>query len=71
MSVDERVLEIAREEIIALKRQVVDLDVIARFWRLAAEHAVTGWNKLEDEHELLKETLRVLSAPEPSPIEPR
>jgi len=28
-----------------------DLDVQARFWRQCAEHAVTGWNALEDEHE--------------------
>lgn len=57
----ERLIETATEEIIALKRQLHDQEVIARFWRQAAEHACVGWNALEDEHELLKETLRALT----------
>lgn len=30
------------------EQSIADLNVIARFWRQAAEHAVTGWNALED-----------------------
>ncbi len=53
-------LEAACDEIIALTRTIDDLRVQCKFWRQAAEHAVTGWDKLEDEHELLLDTLRAL-----------
>jgi hypothetical protein len=51
----------------ALHRELEDLKVQCRFWRQAAEHAVDGWNKLEDEHELLKETLRALAREDDGP----
>jgi chromosome segregation ATPase len=44
-----------------LECAVDDLNVQCRFWRQCAEHAVTGWNKLEDEHEAMKDTLRELA----------
>lgn len=77
-------LEQAVEEILELKREVqrlellvhqgdeavADLNVQCKFWRQAAEHAVTGWNKLEDEHELLKDTLRALVTEPPTIVSP-
>jgi hypothetical protein len=65
----ERKLIEACEEIIALKNANEDLNTVAKFWRQAAEHACVGWNALEDEHEVLKETLRALGAND-SPSEP-
>lgn len=55
-------LEIKRLDLLVLQgdKSISDLNVQCKFWRQCAEHAVTGWNKLEDEHELLKETLRAL-----------
>lgn len=64
----EKKLEDACDEIIALRRRLEELDTVSLFWRQAAEHAVTGWNALEDEHDLLKETLRALAAVEPAPL---
>lgn len=72
----------AVEEILELKREIQrlelvvkhgdaaidDLNVQCKFWRQAAEHAVTGWNRLEDEHELLKDTLRALVAEPAAPV---
>jgi hypothetical protein len=43
----------ACEEIIALKRQLEEQTTIAMFWRQAAEHAVVGWNALDDKYEAL------------------
>lgn len=51
-------IEEACEEIIALRRAVDDLNVQCRFWRQAAEHAVKGWNALEDKYEMLLESAR-------------
>jgi hypothetical protein len=45
----------------ASERAIDDLNVQCRFWRQCAEHAVAGWNKLEDEHEAMKDTLRELA----------
>jgi hypothetical protein len=47
----ERKIEEAADEIIVLKRQLEEHQTIALFWRQAAEHAVVGWNALEDNHE--------------------
>lgn len=57
----------ACEEIISLTRMLEEQTTIALFWRQAAEHAVTGWNALEDKHDLLLETLRALTKDEASP----
>jgi hypothetical protein len=65
----ERKLVEACEEIIVLKRQLEEQHTVAVFWRQAAEHAIVGWDALEDEHELLKDTLRALAAKEPEPPE--
>ena len=35
-----------------------DLDLQIKFWRQACEHAVTGWNKLEDKYESIIESAR-------------
>jgi DNA repair exonuclease SbcCD ATPase subunit len=51
-----------REEIVALKRQLEEQQVIAKFWRQAAEHAVAGWNDLEDRYEDKLEKLRNIEA---------
>ena len=34
-----------------------DLEVQLRFWRQAAEHAIEGWNKLEDKYDALIEMI--------------
>lgn len=39
-------------------KTIDDLEVQLRFWRQAAEHAVNGWNALEDKHESLLEAAR-------------
>lgn len=52
----------AAAEIRALRAAVDDLNVQCKFWRQAAEHAVNGWNKLEDEHEALLEKLSALAS---------
>lgn len=61
----ERRLEEACEEINVLnaalegaKQTNDDLVVQCKFWRQAAEHAVTGWNALEDKYETLLEATR-------------
>lgn len=67
-------MELARDEIVAWKRsydtlcvevmalraQLEDTTTQAVFWKQAAEQACDMLNKLEDEHELLKDTLRAL-----------
>lgn len=40
-----------KEAFETLAREVLDLTVQCKFWRQAAEHAVTGWNQLEDKYE--------------------
>jgi hypothetical protein len=65
----ERKLVEACEEIIALKRQLEEQHTVAVFWRQACEHAIVGWDALEDEHELLKDTLRALVSKEPEPLD--
>lgn len=54
-------------EVIELKRQLEaatkacdDLSVQCRFWRQCAEHAVTGWNKLEDDRAATLDAVREL-----------
>lgn len=37
-----------------------DLTVQLKFWRQAAEHAIAGWNALEDRVEAAKEAIRAL-----------
>jgi hypothetical protein len=50
-----------KRQLEAATKSCDDLNVQCRFWRQCAEHAVTGWNKLEDEHEAMKDTLRELA----------
>jgi hypothetical protein len=52
----DEIIEIGRERDRALKA-VDELNVQCKFWRQAAEHAVEGWNKLEDKHELVIEAV--------------
>ena len=47
-------------ELEAAKKAIDDLNVQCAFWKQVADHAVNGWNALEDEHDLLKDTLRAL-----------
>jgi len=56
----ERRLEKCVEELLEAHRAIDDLNVQCKFWRQAAEHAVNGWNKLEDAHEALLEKLSAL-----------
>lgn len=56
---EKRLLE-ACDEINRYASALDDANVQCRFWRRAAEHAVDGWNALEDQHELLVDTLRAL-----------
>lgn len=54
------------EEIVErLKLELEAANVQARFWRQAAEHAVDGWNALEDKHEHLRELVATLLKSEP------
>ncbi len=39
---------------------IEELDVQCKFWRQAAEHAVKGWNALEDKVEASREVLRAI-----------
>jgi hypothetical protein len=64
-------LEDACDEIITLKAALEgakatadDLTMQVRFWRQCAEQALEKWNTLEDEHELLVDTLRAIVAKE-------
>lgn len=42
---------------IASREAIEDLNVQCKFWRQAAEHAVKGWNDLEDRVEAAREAL--------------
>ena len=46
------------DELTAANAAIDDLSVQCKFWRQAAEHAVKGWNDLEDKHEQLLATAR-------------
>ena len=50
-----------RQELSASLQEIDDLKVQVRFWRRAAEHAVNGWNTLEDKVEA---ALQILGANE-------
>jgi chromosome segregation ATPase len=58
----EKRLECAVEEIIALKQQLEEQQTVAKFWRQAAEHAIEGWNDLEERYEAKLEKLRDIEA---------
>lgn len=47
----------AETELAAANAAIEDLNVQCKFWRQAAEHAVKGWNALEDKVEAAKEAL--------------
>ncbi len=53
-------VRLAESVLAASKQTIDDLTVQCKFWRQAAEHAVDGWNKLEDEHETLLESIRAI-----------
>lgn len=57
-------IEELETELEAAKAACDDLNVQVRFWRQCAEQALEKWNTLEDEHELLVDTLRALVAKE-------
>lgn len=58
----EKRLEQAADEIIALRKRLEELDTIAKFWRQAAEHAIAGWNDLEERYESKLEKLQNIEA---------
>lgn len=53
-----RELKITRDRCSDYKQAQEDLNVQVRFWRQAAEHAVLGWNALEDKYEALQNAAR-------------
>lgn len=42
----------------AIEKMHDDLAVQAKFWRQAAEHAVEGWNRLEEKYETAVQAIR-------------
>lgn len=50
-------LRLRSDEMEAAEAAIDDLNVQCKFWRQAAEHAVKGWNALEDKVEAAKEAL--------------
>ena len=64
----ELIEKLTESEAIAMQKTYINkleaaidaLDVQCKFWRQAAEHAVTGWNALEDRVEAAKEALGAL-----------
>lgn len=55
-------LEDAERRLLEACNEINDLNVQCKFWRQAAEHAVDGWNKLEDEYEGLLEKIDTLAS---------
>lgn len=48
----------AERQLDAQNAAIEDLNTQCRFWRQAAEHAVEGWNKLEDKHDAALDALK-------------
>jgi hypothetical protein len=55
-----RDLNVRNDEYETALNAIEDLNVQCKFWRQAAEHAVKGWNALEDRVEAAKEALRAI-----------
>lgn len=53
-------IERLEAELEAASKAIDDLNVQCKFWRQAAEHAVNGWNALEDKVEAAREILDAL-----------
>lgn len=52
-----------------LEGYIADLEVQLRFWRQCAEHAVTGWNALEDKVAVALEALGARDEAPPAIVE--
>lgn len=58
------------DALVAKHRQAIDdLNVQCKFWRQAAEHAVTGWDRLEEQHEELVARVLTLLQSEPGDVD--